>query len=90
MKTSKRILSLLLSVIMVLGVCAAVPVNSSAVEVTLYGDANCDDVVNMAVRAAKQGLRVMIDFHYSDFFADPHSQTTPAAWQNYSYAQLLD
>ena len=48
MKTSKRILSLLLSVIMVLGVCAAVPVNSSAVEVTLYGDANCDDVVNMA------------------------------------------
>lgn len=54
------------------------------------GWSNRDDVVSMALRAAKQGLRIMIDFHYSDFFADPHHQTIPAAWQNYSYQQLCD
>ena len=47
-------------------------------------DANCwsgkDDVVNMAKRAAEAGMSVMIDFHYSDFFADPSRQNTPAEW----------
>ena len=37
-----------------------------------------DDVVNMAKRAAEAGMSVMIDFHYSDFFADPSRQNTPA------------
>lgn len=54
------------------------------------GWSNRDDVVNMATRAAKQGLRVMIDFHYSDFFADPQKQNTPAAWVYYSYEQLRE
>ena len=54
------------------------------------GWSNKADVVAMATRAAKQGLRVMIDFHYSDFFADPSHQTIPAAWQNYSYEQLCE
>lgn len=50
----------------------------------------CDkaDVVNKAVRAAEQGLSVMIDFHYSDFFADPSRQNKPAAWSGYSISQL--
>lgn len=39
-----------------------------------------DDVVNMAKRAAEAGMSVMIDFHYSDFFADPSRQNTPAEW----------
>ena len=39
-----------------------------------------DDVVNMAKRAAEAGMSVMIDFHYSDFFADPQRQNTPAEW----------
>jgi arabinogalactan endo-1,4-beta-galactosidase len=38
------------------------------------------DVVAKAVRAKNLGLRVMIDFHYSDTWADPGNQTTPAAW----------
>ena len=37
-----------------------------------------DDVVRMAKRAAEAGMSVMIDFHYSDFFADPSRQNTPA------------
>lgn len=46
-----------------------------------YG-AWCDkaDVVAKAVRAAAQGLDVMIDFHYSDIFADPVTQTKPVDW----------
>lgn len=42
------------------------------------------DVVNMAKRAKMEGLAVMIDFHYSDIFADPGRQTIPAAWSSYS------
>ena len=46
------------------------------------------DVLQKARRAHAQGLQLMIDFHYSDFFADPGRQTKPAAWKNYSLAQL--
>ena len=40
-----------------------------------------DDVVQLATRAAKAGMALMIDFHYSDFFADPKHQMIPAAWK---------
>ena len=40
-----------------------------------------DDVVKLATRAAKAGMALMVDFHYSDFFADPGRQTIPAAWE---------
>ena len=39
-----------------------------------------DDVVKLATRAAKAGLALMVDFHYSDFFADPGRQDIPSAW----------
>lgn len=40
-----------------------------------------DDVIKLAGRAAKAGMALMIDFHYSDFFADPNRQLIPAAWK---------
>ncbi len=40
-----------------------------------------DDVVKLATRAAKAGMALMVDFHYSDFFADPNRQLIPAAWK---------
>ena len=43
-----------------------------------------EDVVRMASRARDAGLAIMIDFHYSDIFADPSRQTIPAAWSSYS------
>jgi arabinogalactan endo-1,4-beta-galactosidase len=46
------------------------------------------DVVKKAVRAASLNQRVMIDFHFSDTWADPGSQTVPAAWKNYTIEQL--
>lgn len=54
------------------------------------GWCNKADVVGKAVRAARQGQRIMIDFHYSDNFADPQHQTTPAAWSGYSYDMLCE
>lgn len=40
------------------------------------------DVVKKALRARALGQRVLIDFHYSDTWADPGHQTKPAAWTN--------
>ena len=46
------------------------------------------DVVAKAKRAHALGYRLLLDFHYSDTFADPGRQTRPAAWQGYGFAQL--
>ena len=40
-----------------------------------------DDVVALGKRVTAAGLPLMVDFHYSDFFADPGNQTVPAAWK---------
>lgn len=44
-----------------------------------------DDVVNKACRADSLGLRTMIDFHFSDTWADPGHQVMPVAWQGLSF-----
>jgi arabinogalactan endo-1,4-beta-galactosidase len=36
--------------------------------------------LRLARRAKAAGLKVLLDLHYSDFWADPAHQTTPAAW----------
>ena len=50
----------------------------------------CDknDVLQMAKRAQYYGMAVMIDFHYSDWWADPGKQHIPAAWQYMSYDEM--
>ena len=40
-----------------------------------------EDVVAAAKRAWEAGLHLMVDFHYSDFFADPSRQLVPEAWK---------
>lgn len=52
------------------------------------GHCSKDETVAMAVRAQKMGMRLMIDFHYSDSWADPSKQNKPAAWAKHSVAQL--
>lgn len=51
-----------------------------------YGGGNCD--INRAVIMGKfavdAGLKVMIDFHYSDFWADPAKQNAPKEWAGMS------
>lgn len=47
-----------------------------------------DDVVLKARRAENLGLRTMIDFHFSDTWADPGHQEMPDAWKNLSFDEL--
>jgi len=46
------------------------------------------DVVAKARRARAAGMRIMLDFHYSDSWADPQQQTKPAAWAGLAVPQL--
>jgi arabinogalactan endo-1,4-beta-galactosidase len=49
---------------------------------------NAADVLAKAIRAKNLGMRIMIDFHYSDSWADPGQQTKPAAWAAQDFATL--
>ena len=56
---------------------------------TAYGSwSDKTDVLVKARRAHAQGLALLIDFHYSDFFADPGRQAKPTAWATYSFDEL--
>lgn len=46
------------------------------------------DVVKMARRAKDWGMALMIDFHYSDWWADPGHQETPEAWKHLTFQEL--
>lgn len=51
---------------------------------------NClEDVLVKARRATNLGMRLMIDFHLSDTWADPSHQTVPAAWESLSPGQEI-
>ncbi|MEV5612474.1 glycosyl hydrolase 53 family protein [Streptomyces sp. NPDC052225] len=45
-------------------------------------------ILPMALRLSRWGIKTIIDFHYSDTWADPGAQTKPAAWAGYSVSQL--
>src|SRR5215472_503164 len=49
------------------------------------GWCNTQDVVAKAVRAKNLGFKIMIDFHYSDSWADPGKQNKPLAWQSENF-----
>jgi arabinogalactan endo-1,4-beta-galactosidase len=52
------------------------------------GWCNTADVVAKAVRAKNLGMKILIDFHYSDWWADPGKQNKPAAWASEDFAAL--
>lgn len=52
------------------------------------GHNSIEDVAIMAKRAADMGFKIMIDFHYSDSWADPGKQNKPAAWKDHSIGHL--
>jgi arabinogalactan endo-1,4-beta-galactosidase len=52
------------------------------------GWCNVPRTLAMAARARQLGMRTLIDFHYSDTWADPGQQATPAAWAGLSIAAL--
>jgi len=52
------------------------------------GHCSRDEVAVMAERARKMGFRILINFHYSDSWADPGKQNKPAAWAAHGFDQL--
>ena len=54
-----------------------------------YGGGVCDVpcAEKIAARCAKAGLKLLVDFHYSDFWADPGKQKAPKAWEHHSISQ---
>lgn len=52
-----------------------------------YGGGNCNAEVaaEIGARAAKYGMKLLVNFHYSDFWADPAKQMVPKAWADMDY-----
>lgn len=50
----------------------------------------CDlaHTLQMAKRVKAAGMKLLLDFHYSDYWADPGKQYKPAAWRNLSFKDL--
>ncbi len=54
------------------------------------GHCSKEETIAMALRAQKMGFRIMINFHYSDSWADPAKQFKPKAWEKHSFTELLN
>ena len=54
-----------------------------------YGGGNCDinNALAIGKRVTQYGMKLLVDFHYSDFWADPAKQTAPKAWADYTLEQ---
>ncbi len=48
------------------------------------------EVTAFSQKIQSMGLKVWLDLHYSDTWADPGKQTKPETWQNLSFTQLED
>ena len=57
-----------------------------------YGGGNNDvaTAIELGKRATQYGMKVCIDFHYSDFWADPTKQYVPKAWKGMNLEQKSD
>ncbi len=55
-----------------------------------YGGGNNDfaTTLRLAKRAKALGMNILLDFHYSDFWADPANQIKPKAWSKMSFNSL--
>ena len=55
-----------------------------------YGGGNNDVAqdLKIAQEANKYGMKILLDFQYSDFWADPGAQIVPKAWKNDDQSQL--
>lgn len=53
------------------------------------GHCSTSETIALAKRAKNLGFKIMIDFHYSDSWADPGKQTKPAAWSKLDFNGLM-
>jgi len=50
---------------------------------------NLEYTIALAKEARKLGYKFLLNYHYSDTWADPQQQTIPRAWQGMSHAELV-
>ncbi|MBR4291522.1 MAG: glycosyl hydrolase 53 family protein [Oscillospiraceae bacterium] len=57
-----------------------------------YGGGNCDieNAVAIGKSAAEHGMKLLVNFHYSDFWADPGKQMEPKAWRGMELDEKCD
>ena len=57
-----------------------------------YGGGNCDinTAVEIGKRATKYGMKLLVNFHYSDFWADPGKQMVPLEWADLSIEEKTE
>lgn len=57
-----------------------------------YGGGNCDmdNAVEIGKRATQYGMKLLVNFHYSDFWADPAKQMVPKAWRGMTVDQMAE
>ncbi len=57
-----------------------------------YGGGNCDieNAIAIGKRATRYGMKLLVNFHYSDFWADPGKQMVPKAWKGMNTDQKAD
>jgi beta-galactosidase len=54
------------------------------------GFCNLEYTKQMAKRVKAAGMKLLLDFHYSDYWADPGKQYKPSAWKGLSFSILKD
>ena len=66
-------------------------VNPQSIDGEAYEGGNNDLEVTIALakRAYSHGFKIVLDFHYSDFWADPGKQFMPKAWEALSFSELV-
>ncbi|WP_433744595.1 glycosyl hydrolase 53 family protein [Paenibacillus amylolyticus] len=47
-----------------------------------------EDVIRLATRVKEKGMKILLDFHYSDEWAHPGQQLRPKAWEGLSFEEL--
>jgi arabinogalactan endo-1,4-beta-galactosidase len=57
-----------------------------------YGGGNCtaETAATIGARAAEYGIKLCVDFHYSDFWADPSKQMAPKEWEGLAVTVKAD
>ena len=57
-----------------------------------YGGGNCDieNAIEVGKRATEYGMKLLVNFHYSDFWADPAKQMVPKAWKGMDSTQMSE
>lgn len=58
--------------------------------VCMLGFCDAASVLEVSKRVRDEGMRLMLDFHYSDYFADPQHQDIPEEWRQDSPEQLTE